>query len=301
MIPRWTTQNYPPPGQLIDIEGHLLHLHSLGEANGKPTVILEAGLLSMSVIWAWVQPEIAKFTRVVAYDRPGLGWSEPNKQPPDAQQVAVTLHTALNKVGIKPPYILVGHSLGGQLVRVFHDLYPDEVVGMILIDSSHPDQKMRSPAVLREMNKLFTQLQLLPILAKLGIVRLMGLMRPLVNGLPPQQQAEAIACCSSPQHLKTSRDEALAWDLITSQVRNSRHLGNLPLTVLTADSAADPVWEGWSELQADLAQLSLQSKHQIVKGASHLSLLTDKQDAQAAIAAICEMLETVPMVVNSQK
>ncbi|MEH2437107.1 MAG: alpha/beta hydrolase [Nostoc sp.] len=301
MIRRWTTQNYPPPGQLIDIEGNLLHLHSLGEAKGKPTVILEAGLLSMSAIWAWVQPEIAKLTRVVAYDRPGLGWSEPNKQSLNAQQVAVTLQTALKKVGIEPPYILVGHSMGGQLIRVFTDLYPDEVVGMILIDSSHPDQRMRSPAIAQEMKKLFNQLQFLPILAKLGILRLTGLMQPLVDGLPSQQQAEAIACCSSTQHLKTSRDELLAWDLMTSQVRNTRHLGDLPLTILTADSGSDPVWAGWSELQADLANLSSQNKHRIATGANHLSLLTHKQDAQAAIAAICEMLEAVSMVISPQR
>lgn len=301
MIRRWTTQNYPLPGQLIDIEGNRLHLHSSGEAKGKPTVILEAGLLAMSVVWAWIQPEIAKFTRVVAYDRPGLGWSEANKQASDAQQIAVTLHTALNKVGIEPPYILVGHSMGGQLVRVFTDLYPDEVVGMILIDSSHPDQQMRSPAIRQEMKKLFSQLRFLPILAKLEILRFTGLMQPLVDGLPPQQQAEAIACCSSTQHLKTSRDELLAWDLITSQVRNTRHLGNLPLTILTADSGSDPVWEGWSELQADLANLSFQSKHHVVTGANHLSLLTDQEDAQAAITAICEMLEAVSMVISPQR
>jgi hypothetical protein len=93
----------------------------------------------------------------------------------------------------------------------------------------------------------------------------------------------------------------LAWDLITSQVRNTRHLGNLPLTILTADSGSDPVWEGWSELQADLANLSFQSKHHVVTGANHLSLLTDQEDAQAAITAICEMLEAVSMVISPQR
>jgi pimeloyl-ACP methyl ester carboxylesterase len=301
MILHWTTQNYPPPGQMIDVGEQRLHLHSLGEVKGRATVILEAGLLAMSVIWAWIQPEVAKVTRVVTYDRAGLGWSEPNGQIPDAQQIAITLHTALNQAGIEPPYLLVGHSIGGQLVRGFADLYPDEVVGMIFIDSSHPDQTLRSPAIAKEMKKLFGQLRFLPILAKLGILRRTGLMRSLVKGLPPQQQAEAVACCSSAQHLETSRDEALAWDLITSYVRNTRHLGDMPLTILTADTGNDPSWEGWNELQADLATLSSQSSHRIVTGSNHMSLLTAQQDAQAAISAICEMLEAVPIVAAPQR
>lgn len=298
MIRRWTKQNSAPPGQLIDVGGHKLHVHSLGEAKGKPTIILEAGLVAMSAIWAWIQPEVAKFTRVVAYDRPGLGWSEPNRQIPDARQIAVTLHKALNKARIEPPYILVGHSIGGQLVRVFAELYPDEVVGMILVDASHPDQTMRSPAIRKEMTKLFGQLRFLPILAKLGIVRLANLMQPLADGLPPQQKAEAIACCSSARHLETSRDEAFAWDLISSQVRSTKNLGDKPLTVLTADSAADPAWSGWSELQADLATLSSQSQHHIVTGANHMSLVTHHQYALAVIAAIREMLEKISIAVT---
>jgi pimeloyl-ACP methyl ester carboxylesterase len=300
MIPRWTRENYPPPGELINVGGQKIHLHSLGETNGQPTVILEAGLLAMSVIWAWVQPEVAKTTRVVAYDRAGLGWSESNAQLPDARQMALTLHTALNQAKIDPTYILVGHSIGGQLVRVFADMYPDEVVGMILVDSSHPDQTMRSPAIAKEMKKLFAQLRFLPILAKLGILRLTGLMQTLVDGLPPQQQAEAVACCSSAQHLATSRDEALAWDLITSQVRNTRKLGDIPLTILTADSANDSNWEGWSELQAELATLSSQSNHKVVKGSNHMSLLTNQQNAGAVLSAIYEMLETVSTKIKTE-
>lgn len=293
MIPHWTPQNFPPPGQAIEVEGYKLHLQSSGEANGRPTVILEAGLLAMSAIWAWIQPEMATMTRVVSYDRPGLGWSEPNGHPPDARRIARTLRAALDKAGIEPPYLLVGHSIGGQLVRVFTDLYPEEVVGLILVDSSHPDQMTLAPVIAGKAKKLFGQLRFLPILARWGILRLTGLMNSMVKGLPPRQQAEAVACCSSARHLETSRDEALAWEFLTSQVRESRIPRDLPLTVLTADSATDPDWEGWYALQADLVTLSSRGQHRIIPRSDHLSLLTERQDARSVVSAIGEMLETV--------
>jgi pimeloyl-ACP methyl ester carboxylesterase len=117
-----------------DAGGHSLRLLRGGE--GAPTVILEGGFAADIAAWSRVQGEIANFAQVVSYDRAGLGQSDPGPKPRSAEQIALELHTALQNAGIKPPYVLVGHSLGGYFVRVFGDKYPREVVGMVLIDPS---------------------------------------------------------------------------------------------------------------------------------------------------------------------
>jgi alpha/beta hydrolase family protein len=133
---------YPPPGELVDVGGHSLHINCVGE--GSPTVILESGSGAMSVDWANIQPEVADTTRVCAYDRAGSGWSEPGPGPDDPQQIAGELHTLLGNAGIDGPYVLVGHSFGGLYVRMYAYQYPNEVEGMVLVDSSHPEQSART-------------------------------------------------------------------------------------------------------------------------------------------------------------
>ncbi len=133
---------YPPPGELVDVGGYTLHINCVGE--GSPTVILESGSGANSTAWANIQPEVADTTRVCAYDRAGSGWSEPGSGPGDPQQIAEELHTLLGNAEIDGPYVLVGHSFGGLYVSMYADLYPEEVAGMVLVDSSHPEQSARS-------------------------------------------------------------------------------------------------------------------------------------------------------------
>jgi pimeloyl-ACP methyl ester carboxylesterase len=120
--------------QKIDAGGHSLNMLIGGE--GSPTVIFEAGFGAGLTSWATVQSSAARFARTVSYDRAGLGQSEAGPKPRAAKQIAAELHSALQKAGIAPPYVLVGHSFGGIYARVFADLYPQEVVGMVLIDPS---------------------------------------------------------------------------------------------------------------------------------------------------------------------
>ncbi len=124
---------YPPPGQLVDVGGYRLHINCTG--SGSPTVVIEAGLGDWSTTWAaHVQPEVAKTTRVCTYDRAGMGWSEAGPLPRDAAQSAKELHTLLQNANIPGPYVMVGHSLGGLVVRVFVHDYSSEVVGVVLIE-----------------------------------------------------------------------------------------------------------------------------------------------------------------------
>ena len=127
---------YPMPGRLIDVGGHRLHLNCTG--SGSPTVVLEPGGGEMSSNLGWITPAVARTTRVCVYDRAGRGWSEPADTPQDGLQIATDLHTLLQRGGVPGPYVLAGHSFGGLYVLTFAARYPDEVAGMVLIDSTNP-------------------------------------------------------------------------------------------------------------------------------------------------------------------
>jgi pimeloyl-ACP methyl ester carboxylesterase len=129
-----------PPGKLVDIGGQRLHVNCTG--HGSPTVLLENGTGDFSVIWALVQPGVAAFARVCSYDRGGYAWSEPGTHPRTFAQLGLELHTALSELRVGPPYVLVGQSYGGLVVRGFARAYRAEVVGMVLVDAVHEDQQV---------------------------------------------------------------------------------------------------------------------------------------------------------------
>ena len=279
---------HPPPGKLVDIDGCRLHVQTAGR--GLPSVVLETGLGGMSSAWGWIQPETAKFCHVVSYDRAGLGWSGPDTAPKTAAVAAQRLRSVLLHSRVLPPYVLVGHSMGGLFVRVFSDLYPNEVAGMVLLDSVHPDQHLRSTAINAHMHSGFRFLKVAPLLARLGYVRLAGLLNSWAEGLPAQQAAESNAFLSSYRHLKTTRDESLAWEAICAEVRGTKKLGDTPLAVVTAGR---DVLSGQPELQRELAALSSESVHFAVKGADHVSLVTRREHALLVVEAIRHVVERV--------
>src|SRR5215210_2904828 len=130
---------YPPPGGMVDVGGYSLHINCMGQ--GSPTVVLDAGSGAFSAQWVRVQQEVSDTTRVCAYDRAGMGLSEMGPAPRDAKQITSELHTLLSKAGIEGPYVLVGHSFGGMYMQTYAARYPDEVAGVVLVDSStDPDQ-----------------------------------------------------------------------------------------------------------------------------------------------------------------
>jgi pimeloyl-ACP methyl ester carboxylesterase len=131
---------YRPPGKLVDIGGYKLHLNCTGK-NG-PTVVLIAGGGGFSFDWELVQPSASGFARVCSYDRAGLAWSDPGPIPRTMRQDAYELHALLRAGGIKPPYVLVGHSIGGLIARVYAEQYPKDVAAMVLVDSTHEDAKL---------------------------------------------------------------------------------------------------------------------------------------------------------------
>ena len=279
---------YQPPGRLIDSHDCRLHLQTAG--SGGPTVVLEAGLGGMSSAWGWIQPETAQFCRVVSYDRGGLGWSGPDSAPKSALLAAQRLHEILLRSDIPPPYVLVGHSMGGLFIRVFADLYPHEVAGMVLLDAVHPDQHLRSAAINTHMSTGFRFLEAIPLLTQIGYVRLAGIFNVWAEGLPEQQAAEARAFLSTYRHLKTTRDESRAWETICGEVRGLKKQLKIPLAVVTA---AKGVLAGHPELQRELAALSADSVHFTVRGADHVTLVTRRKFALCVVAAIRHVVEKV--------
>ncbi|MBI1790320.1 MAG: alpha/beta fold hydrolase, partial [Acidobacteria bacterium] len=125
-------RRYPPPGRIV--EG----MHLRVEGAGDPTVVLEAGIAATSLSWSRVQPEVAKFARVLSYDRAGLGWSGPASGPRTVDRLVAELRQLLAGAGLPGPYVLVGHSFGGLVARAFAARYPDEVAGLVLVDPVHP-------------------------------------------------------------------------------------------------------------------------------------------------------------------
>jgi pimeloyl-ACP methyl ester carboxylesterase len=136
----------PPPGKLIDIGGWKVHLNCTGTRSAQaPLVILEPGIGDFSVEWSLVQPEVAKTTRVCSYDRAGDGWSEMGPHPRTFKQIVYELHTLLDRAGERPPYVIVGQSYGGWLVRTYRTSYPSEVAGIVLVDAGEDDPERLMP------------------------------------------------------------------------------------------------------------------------------------------------------------
>jgi pimeloyl-ACP methyl ester carboxylesterase len=278
-------RDFPPPGRLLEVDGCRLHLQLSG--GELPTVVLESGLGGMSTAWGWVQPETARFSSVVSYDRAGLGWSGPDAAPKSATLAARRLRALLQKAGARPPFVLVGHSMGGLFIRVFAALHPEEVAGMVLLDAVHPDQHLRYPEIELHMRTGFRFLRVVPLLARLGYVRLTGLFGAWGEGLPARQAAESEAFLCSYRHLCTTRDESLAWDAICAEVRAAGPLGALPLAVVTAGKDVLP---GQPELQRELAALSCDSVHLVVPGADHVTLVTRREHALVVVEAIRQVV-----------
>src|SRR5215216_1022756 len=279
---------YPPPGQLVDVGGYRLHINCVGE--GSPTVILEAANLGMSAHWVRVQQQLAQTTRVCAYDRAGLGWSERGPEPRDARQISGELHTLLKGADIEGPYVVVGHSYGGLYARMYAARYSEEVAGVALIDSSHPEQFTRGP----EGRAMYEQTRrigaVLPFLTRLGVIRLSNYY-PAHPDLPPQQREQIEAFNSSTQHLGTTVEEFRATPETSAQVRRTGSLGDKPLAVITAGEQSAGSFRIWLEMQDELAALSTNSIHRVIEGATHESLLYEKGDSQASSAAIEQVVE----------
>jgi pimeloyl-ACP methyl ester carboxylesterase len=255
-------------------------------------VILESGLGSISSAWALVQAEVAKGTRVCSYDRAGMGWSDSSPEPRDAQHIAQELHALLHNANVPGPYVLVGWSYGGLYVREYAGQYGDEVVGLVLVDSSHPDQWTSTPEGQAQFESNAKIYSVAPALARLGVMRVMGLLQP-DSGLPTPYNEALKASFAATKDQDTQSAEFLASLTSAAEVRQQMSVGQIPLFVLTATEHGTPpeqeqLWQNW---QMELAALSTNSVHQIVEEADHAAFWREPETAQVSVAAILEVVE----------
>lgn len=200
-------------GEWHDVRGQRLHLLRMGARQpGQPAVILEAGHGAWSAIWRDVMAEVAGFARVVAYDRSGYGWSAPRSSGHPPERMVRDLHDLLAQAGEPPPYLLVGHSLGGALVRLFASRYPDEVAGMLWVDSVSEDFLRYMPLNRPAVWAMTAGLRLGALLARVGLVRLAGLGQVLARysyACDAQERALLVEQVVEPQFLDALADETL--------------------------------------------------------------------------------------------
>ena len=282
---------YPPIGKLVDVGGYKLHVHSTGE--GEATVVLDAGLSGTSLGWTLVQSAVERFTRVCSYDRAGYAWSEEAPSKRTSKNLAEELHTLLHEANIPGPYLLVGHSFGGCNVLLFADMYPEETLGVILVDSVHEDMLQKFPTPTRShFSRLVEHPNTQWLLAIFGGKRLKGPstdIEQMFAPLPEKMGRMYVAQMNKTNYTKTVSREMEALSESLSQLRQSQiHLRDKPLIVITAGKFSNVQEErAWNELQQGLLSKSHLAKQMIAKKSDHM---INHHQPEIIVEAIQEIL-----------
>lgn len=287
---------YPPPGTIYSVDGYAMHLYCTGV--GAPTVIVEAGLGNDFIRWQRVQPEVAKFTRICTYDRAGLGWSDNRPDPHDAKHIAQQLHALLHGAGENGPIVLVGASAGGYYARQFVSDFPQQVAGMVLSDSSVPNQVRDMPsgqgALTPEKVRQVHRGAMWDLIEQsTGWARLSGQCKGNVEqGLDAWRNLARASDCR-PAYARSGLDE---WDEFwhsADEAAEARCCGNIPLVIVSEDpDRPNPAWDPqtWNKLQESLKALSPQSRRIIARGSRH-HVMIDRPDV--VVAAIRQVVTDV--------
>ena len=279
----------PATGRLIDVGGHKLYLNCVG--SGSPTVVLEPGAGATSSQLGWIAPAVAGSTRVCAYDRAGRGWSETADSPQDGAQIATDLHTLLHRGGVTGPYVLAGHSFGGLYVRIFAAHYPDEVAGLVLVDSTASKEPAKSVIPSSGDDSSDSPVGRIPILASLsarvGLTRLLGQLD--LGTLPPHSRDEARASVAQASWVRSTVDEYLRGTVSMQEAASLRDFADKPLFVLTAGEHP----ASWTAAQNKMLSLSTNSVQQIVAGATHTDVVLEEKYAAATAQAILAVVDSV--------
>ncbi|HEV2702292.1 MAG TPA: alpha/beta hydrolase [Steroidobacteraceae bacterium] len=272
-------REFPPEGRMIDIGARRIQLDCRGK--GSPIVVFESGLDTYgSLSWATVQDSVAKMTRTCSYSRAGVMWSDPGPSPRDGNAIAADLHATLVKAGERPPYVLVGHSLGVPDIMIHTLRHPTEVSGLVFVDGSHPDQIQRFAANMPTPNdaagpSYFKR----KWVGRIGISRLLGFSPPVSA---PHSEKEIFAYQSTSSLATSQEEEALGATL--AEAGRAKNLGSRPLYVLTSTLAytaeALAAWGGTAaqgrrqqgiklQLHNEQTSWSTVSHHELIADSDH--------------------------------
>jgi pimeloyl-ACP methyl ester carboxylesterase len=293
------------PGQMVDVGGFRMHALLCGQ--GAPAVLLEPALGGFALQYTHIQSAVSVFTRVMAYDRAGQGWSEISPNPRTPAHLAGELKSLLGRLDLQPPYILVGHSLGGLLVRIYTGLHPEEVAGVVLVDSSHENQHDSFPDLDKNVRQAAKGVRLLKFVSRLGLGKQVTKLSlgSAAKSLSREDLDSFIAVASQPKHQETMLAEFSQHRFYFGpQSEVPRTLGDTPLIVVTAANSVsgkqkvggmtgDQMNAQHQRLQKNLVQLSSQGEQIIIPGATHLSILVQPEHATQVVDAIRRMVERV--------
>lgn len=294
-------RNFLPLGKLIEVNGNALHYQVMGE--GHPTIVVDSGQGATHLDWQLVQPEVAKFTKIVTYDRAGYGWSDLSTEARTAQQIVNELRQLLKEAEIAPPYILVGMSLSGLFTRLFAYQYPQEVVGMVLVDVTHERMYERIPTTMVKLNEQFDWLAIhvLPTMARIGLFRLLvafdrlPLASNLFQKLPTAMKSSAQSIYAQTQFWRALGQESSAFPVSIQQieqVRRTKTFPNIPLIVLSSGKpdfgGTQELLQTMQELHADLASESPQGVHIVAPRSGHVIQLDAPESVIDAIRQVVE-------------
>jgi pimeloyl-ACP methyl ester carboxylesterase len=296
-----------PPGQMVDLGGFRLHAVVCGE--GKSTVVFEPALGGFSLQYARVQSAVSAFTRAIAYDRAGQGWSDASPTPRIPVNLAGELKVLLSKLELQPPYVLVGHSFGGLLTRIYAGLNPGEVAGMVLVDAAHVEEYSPFPDIDRFIRQTAMGVRLLKIVSRLGLGKQITKLSlgSAAKAFSREDLEAFITIASQPKHHETMLAEfSQHRHYYGPQSEVPPTLGDIPLIVITAGQSVsgkgkiggsitgDEMNVLHQKLQKDLVQLSSQSEQIVIPDATHMSILTQPKFADQVTDAVRRMVERVP-------
>jgi pimeloyl-ACP methyl ester carboxylesterase len=283
---RATADHYAAPGHLYQVNGHRLHLNCSG--SGSPTVVLENGLGLSSPAWARITAAIAPTTRICAYDRAGQGWSETPARPQDGRVVANDLHALLREAGERPPFILAAHSAGGAYATTYAATYPEDVAGLVLLDSMSPHQFTLVPAYPGQYQLMRRLYGVLAPLSRLGLGPVLA---DDPADLPADAAAQERAIQIRPRNYDNSRDELSLYHESLEQAQALTSLGTKPLVVLTTTESIHK-FPGWDVAQDHLTRLSPNNSHRVVD-TTHVGVLVTAIGSDASVRAITDVIESV--------
>jgi pimeloyl-ACP methyl ester carboxylesterase len=306
-------RTFAAPGNFARVGHHCLHYRC--EGSGAPAVVLEAGIAASSLSWTRVQPEVAQFTRACSYDRAGLAWSETAAAPRTLTALVSELRSLLRQAGIPPPYVLVGHSFGGIVIRAFARTHPDEIAGLVFVDTLHPAEWCEPSREQRQLLRggIFLS-RVGGALARLGVVRLClsmlsggspgpprqfsrlfgqraaALLENMVGEvqkLPPEVHPAVQAHWSSPRAFQGMRLHLAALpDCCADIAKGNDALGDKPVVVLSAGRRD----ARWLAADAALARTSTKGSHFVSSRSGHWVHLDDPELVVGAIRGVVGMI-----------